>query len=237
MRLHGPELCVLGAIAVRAGVVRLDGHAFPPGIQPLFEWERGVVLIDARSLTDAVDRDLLSDEERAALRLEEAVPLTALDEERASQLIARGRALFEAGYTRHSLTLWLHRLGAEERRSFIGPDGWAVVRGARPRWMQEPRFARLWESRCADRVFRAMSGGVVREGAALFADRLRKWPWERFESVSGDDVERAAHEARAAIAAGEEQVQLPCTASGGACDSRRSRSPCAKRRTRRRTRR
>lgn len=67
--------------------------------------------------------------------------------------------------------------------------------------------------------------------------RLRKWPWERFELLSGDDVERAAHEARAALAAGEEQVQLPCTASGGACDSRRSRSPCAKRRTRRRTRR
>src|SRR5690606_13085463 len=91
------------AIAVRAGVVRLDGHAFPPGIQPLFEWKRGVVLVDARGLTGAVDRDLLGDDERAALRLEEAVPLTAVDEERASQLIAAGCALFEAGYTRHSL--------------------------------------------------------------------------------------------------------------------------------------
>jgi hypothetical protein len=207
-----------------------------PEFQPLDEWKCDVALVDARALSsevraaagiqlpeeaiavgEAYDRDLaeagarcppmLDGEEVSALRLAERARLHAIEDSARRVLVDSGASYWVAGYTRHSDTLWVHRVGGAEPFSRWA-DRWETeYAGDPPLTIARARFRAILSTRWPDRVLRALSGGAVSEPALLFARRrLARWP---VGCVVEDDLAHAAIEAEARIAAGDEVVDVP----------------------------
>ncbi|MCY1018609.1 hypothetical protein [Pyxidicoccus sp. MSG2] len=214
--------------------VLLGPDAGFPEAHPLAEWKSDVSLVDARELPPELRKqaDLrLPEEERAefevylwemaeldaefapdtrelkALALDQLARLTSLDAQTRHFLESHGQAYWLAGYTRHSDTLWVHREGgATPSHSWVN---WRdAVRqdedpGA-PGWLSQEAWSDLWRARWADRVLRALSGGVVTEAALLLAHSHKG-----SQNLLEDDVTQAGIEAAERMAEGADEVELP----------------------------
>ncbi|WP_438040344.1 hypothetical protein [Sorangium sp. So ce128] len=219
--------------------VALGPDAGFPEFQQLDDWKSDLPLVDARALApelraeagiwlpeerlaeiEALDREMaeldvppLSDpRELDALTLLRRARLHALDAAQRRALEARGAPFWVAGYTRHSDTLWAHRIGGSapfqawvsrhdtERRA-------AEAAGEPPGWMGRACFFDLCRTRWADRALRALTGGAVSEPGLLFGRRCAAG-WDCGEMVE-DEIARAGLDAAAAMAAGAEDVTLP----------------------------
>ena len=230
---------VIGVSAAWDGVVCCVGvgrDAGFPGFQPLDEWKHDVALVDARALgcevraaaglrlpedelveMEAVDREMgasgchgwVSAAERDPLAIASRAHLLPLTSTQQAALVARGVPFWVAGYTRHSSTLWLHRVtGAHAARAppMLRDDPRHVNR-----WLgQEPRDA-VFRARWADRVLQALSDGdVTLDGLLLYA-RRRSVRGER-RSPPADVRRRRARAGLVAaqrIVAGQEVVDVP----------------------------
>jgi hypothetical protein len=214
--------------------VLLGPDAGFPEAHPLAEWKSDVPLVDARELPPELRKQAdirLPEEERAefevylwemaeldaefapdtrelkALALDQLARLTSLDAQTRHFLESHGQAYWLAGYTRHSDTLWVHRVGgAAPFQSWVN---WRdTVRqdedpGA-PAWLSPEAWSDLWRARWADRVLRALSGGVVTEAALLLAHS-----YKGSQNLLEDDVTQAGIEAAERMAAGADEVELP----------------------------
>ena len=203
-------------VGIRDGLLRVGPDAGLPRLQPLLEWKSGVRGVEERALDDATraeldlprPADVLARIEREQRELEEAMGMRASpDPDRARWkwaslarwrpvsatvslgLSARGIVHFDAGYTRHSETLWCHRLGANERAQ----------------WVMRPIDASSVERACwADRVLRALSGGVLGEDALGFARWLEVAAVHEAEEPAATMADVAA-----AVLAGQARVTVP----------------------------
>ncbi len=207
-----------------------------PEFQPLGDWKSDVVMVDARALApearaaagiklpeeeiaehEALDRELeeygalsaptLGAEALSALRLAGRARLWPIDEQARRALADRGASLWVAGYTRHSETIWAHRVGGSEPFALWVSRYESEFAGGLPANLARDRGRALVSTRWPDRVLRALSGGAVSEPALLFARRqLARWP---AELLVEDDLAHAGVEAAARMAAGEDVVDMP----------------------------
>ena len=225
-----------GASFSRAPHVLLGPDAGFPEFQPLDEWKSEVVMVDARALApevraaagiklpeeeiaelEALDRELasygdvsattLGAEALSALRLAGRARLLPIDEEARRALVEHGASLWVAGYTRHSDTVWVHRVGGSEPFALWASRYESEFAGDPPARLALDRGRALVSTRWADRALRALSGGALSEPALLFARRqLVRWP---AELLVEDDIAQAGMAAAARMAAGEEVVDMP----------------------------
>ena len=219
--------------------VLLGPDAGFPEFQPLDEWKCDIAMIDGGALSpdlraevgiqspeerlaelQAQDREMagfdgppLSDpRELARLAVLERARLMPLDGPTREALEVRDVPLWIAGFTRHSSTLWVHRIG--------GPapfKAWANMWDAeldtepadeaRPSWMTRERYYALYRTRWADRVLRALSDGAVSETGLLFA--RRRWAGWDFDGLVEDEAVHAAVGAAAQMVAGADEALLP----------------------------
>lgn len=219
--------------------VLLGPDAGFPEFQALDEWRSDTAVVEGRALSpvlraevgiqlpeeslaelQARDREVagfdvppLSDpRELARLAVLERARLMPLDGPTREALEMRDVPLWIAGFTRHSSTLWVHRIG--------GPapfKAWAntwdadvdtkPADEARPSWMTRERYYALCRTHWADRVLRALSDGAVSEAGLLFA--RRRWAGWDFEVLVEDDVAHAAVDVAAQMVAGADEVLLP----------------------------
>ncbi|WP_437589138.1 hypothetical protein [Sorangium sp. So ce1000] len=219
--------------------VALGPDAGFPEFQQLDDWKSDLSLVDARALApelraeagivlpeerlaeiEALDREMaeldvppVSDpREQGALTLLRRARLHVLDAAQRRVLEARGAPFWVAGYTRHSDTLWAHRIGGPAPfqasvSRFDTARRAAEAAGEPPGWIGRARFFDLCRTRWADRALRALTGGVVSEPGLLFGRRCAA-RWDCGEVVE-DEIARAGLDAAAAMAAGAEAVTLP----------------------------
>ncbi|QSQ21830.1 hypothetical protein JY651_42900 [Pyxidicoccus parkwayensis] len=205
-----------------------------PEAQPLAEWKSDVALVDARTLPTELRKQAdirLPEEERAefevylwemaeldaefspdtrelkALALDQLSRLTSLDAQTRHFLESHGQAYWQAGYTRHSDTLWVHRVGGDA--PFKAWVNWheAVREDETPKvpgWLSQETWVDLQRVRWADRVLRALSGGVVTEAALLLAHS-----YKGSRSLLDDDLTQAGIEAAERMASDADEVEIP----------------------------
>jgi hypothetical protein len=150
----------------------------------------------------------MEERRRTDLRILERARLTPLDERARHVLKAHGFSYWLAGFTRHSDTLWVRRIGgstpSEAWTSIWLPTRWEPDAEGPPGWLKPEAYSELVRSRWADRVLRVLSDGAITETGLLFA-RVR----QAIFSLVEDDVARAGAEAAARMAAGADEVMIP----------------------------
>ena len=233
-RLDEPYLAIPGVIGVasewsgRCAYVAVGRDAGFPGFQPLDEWKTEVALVATDALTleqrraaklrlpadeladaDAWARELASfggaraddDGEAGALEVAARAALQSITDEQRQLLTSLDVPFWIAGYTRHSSTLWLHHhAGVDVSHAFVALDD---SRHAPSPFANAPLARECW----ADRVLRALSGGVIGARALAYA-RRRAAGWTR-ERLLDDDLARAGLVAAERIADGDSIVDIP----------------------------
>ncbi|MCY1018610.1 hypothetical protein [Pyxidicoccus sp. MSG2] len=206
-----------------------------PEYQPLDEWKSEVALVDVRALPpelrkeaglelpdveiaelEASRREMMEleltfdyeDRKLAELALQQRARLTPLEEQARRVLEAHGYEYWLAGFTRHSDSLWVHRMGGPTPIK-AWTNRWYETRvdtadDVPPSWLRLEQYYELRRVRWADRVLRALSGGAVTETGLLFA-RQRGDGSELLE----DDLARQGVEVAARMAAGADEVLIP----------------------------
>lgn len=223
----------------RARHVLIGADAGFPEFQQLDDWKSEVAMVDARALApeqraaasillpeeelaeiDAFKREMaeldlapfVDPQSVANLRIDRRARLRALTDDQRRALEAQDVPFWVAGYTRHSNTLWIHRVGGPGASSawisqWDAHEAMAATADRPPPLVGRERFFALRNARWADRVLRALSGGAVSEPGLLFARRqLSRWDHGRLVE---DDLARSGVEAARRMAAGQEVVHIP----------------------------